>query len=75
MCCFSALLLTGVAMVVVNNQLWTWGYNNDGQLGIGHTNNQLQPVKVPIDKSFVAIAAGGYHSLALSDTGELWTWG
>ena len=32
-------------------------------------------MKVAIDKSIVAIAAGVHHSLALSDTGELWTWG
>eukprot|EP00434_Breviolum_minutum_P039719 symbB.v1.2.035281.t1/scaffold4712.1/size36010/3 len=55
-------------MVMVKNQLWTWGQNNHGQLGLGHTNRQLQPVQA-------AIAAGGYHSLALSNTGELWTWG
>jgi len=56
-------------------ELWTWGSNTFGQLGIGDTNNQLQPVKVTMDKRFVAIAAGAIHSLALSDTGELWTWG
>ena len=65
----------GHTMVMVNNQLLTWGYNGHGQLGIGNTNQQLQPVKVAMDKSFVAIAAGFHHSLALSDTGELLTWG
>ena len=48
----------------MQREVWTWGSNNHGQLGIGNTNNQLQPVKVAIDKSFMAIAAGDYHSLA-----------
>ena len=55
--------------------LWTWGANGAGQLGIGNTNNQLNPVQVAVGKKFVALAAGSYHSLALSDDGTLWTWG
>ena len=46
-----------------------------GQLGIGNTNNQLNPVQVAVGKKFVAIANGDYHSLALSEDGTLWTWG
>ena len=31
----------------------------DGQLGIGNRNGQLNPVQVAVGKKFVAIAAGG----------------
>ena len=50
-------------------------HDSYGQLGIGNRNGQLNPVQVAVGKKFVAIAAGIYHSLALSDDGTLWTWG
>ena len=63
------------SLVVVKGQLWAWGRNDHGQLGLSNALNQLRPVKVPSSKNFVAIAAGHEHSLALSDDGTLWTWG
>ena len=62
----------GYSLAMVKGQLWAWGRNDHGQLGLGFTEH---PVKVPSSKNFVAIAAGHRHSLALSDDGTLWTWG
>jgi alpha-tubulin suppressor-like RCC1 family protein len=51
-----------------------WGYNNDGEIGDGENTSQPKvPVAVSKDpstsalhgKTVVAIATGGYHSLAL----------
>ena len=62
--------------LTASGEVYTWGRNHVGQLGIGNTNNdQLIPTKVRSDKRFVAIAAGGWHSMALTAFGELWTWG
>ena len=63
-----------------NGTVWTWGANDKGQLGIGSTINQSNPVAVKKSSSeiltdIVAIAAGGQHSLALQDNGTIWTWG
>ena len=58
---------------MLKGQVWAWGLNDNGQLG--HMVNQWRLVKVPSSKNFAAIAAGIYHSLALSDDGTLWTWG
>ena len=42
------------AMVTKNNQLWTWGYGNDGQLGHDNKNSlntgkQIKAIKNAID--------------------------
>lgn len=60
-----------------SGELYTWGLNNYGQLGIGNTSSRNQPTKVNID--FVSsISFGGYHSFAVSsDNGEnkVYCWG
>jgi hypothetical protein len=60
-------------------RLWVWGANNDAQLGLGHTD----PVNGPVELSFfrergerIAALYGGYnYSLALTASGELYSWG
>jgi alpha-tubulin suppressor-like RCC1 family protein len=60
-----------------------WGYNATGQLGINNTLSRSLPVAVNtasgvsilFGKTVVAIAAGGYHSLALCSDGTLAAWG
>ena len=55
--------------------VWTWGYNNHGQLGNGTTANSTVPVQVASLSGVVAIASGQYHSLALKNDGTVWAWG
>ncbi len=57
--------------------VWAWGKNNNGQLGNnGHVDSGI-PVKVDIPGSekIIAIAAGGSHTMALTENGDLWSWG
>ncbi|CAE7748397.1 UVR8 [Symbiodinium microadriaticum] len=64
------------AAITDSGELWTWGYNSNGQLGIGGTTNRHAPVKVSVNgQKIVAVAAGSFHSAAITDSGELWTWG
>jgi alpha-tubulin suppressor-like RCC1 family protein len=61
-----------------SGRLYTWGDNHAGQLGLGSTNavNQPTPVEFPSGvSSWLAIAGGGTHSLAVADTTLLYTWG
>ncbi|MCX6874730.1 MAG: cadherin-like beta sandwich domain-containing protein, partial [Verrucomicrobia bacterium] len=57
-----------------------WGNNDYGQLGTGNTSTSYVPVAVTTSgiltgKTVVAIAAGGYHSLALCSDGTVAAWG
>ncbi|XP_047150576.1 ultraviolet-B receptor UVR8-like [Vigna umbellata] len=53
--------------------LWAWGNNEYGQLGTGDTQPRSQPIPVQglSDLTLVDIAAGGWHSTALTDEGEV----
>ena len=65
-----------IAAITDSGELWTWGWNVAGQLGIGDTENRHAPVKVSVNgQKIVAVAAGTYHTAAVTDSGELWTWG
>ncbi len=56
-----------------DGSLWAWGWNNQGQLGLGNTNEQWCPTLV--GTGYVAVAAGFHHSLGLKADGSLWAWG
>lgn len=56
--------------------VWAWGYNVYSSLGIGTPGGDREaPIQVAAISGVVAIAAGGYHSLALKSDGTVWSWG
>ena len=56
--------------------VWAWGDNGLGALGLGTTTTvQTSPVQVPGLRDVIALAANGYHSLALERDGTVWAWG
>ncbi|MFH1228427.1 MAG: hypothetical protein V1701_11075, partial [Planctomycetota bacterium] len=56
--------------------LWAWGYNDNGQLGDGTTNQSTTP-KLISDTGWAGavIACGGSHTVAIKSDGSLWAWG
>lgn len=58
-----------------NGEVWSWGYNNHGQLGLGDTNDRNVPTKIAGISNVISVSAGNYHSLALTADGTIWSWG
>ena len=55
--------------------VWCWGWNANGQLGDGTTNDSSIPVQVKGLSGVVAIAAGIDHVLAQMADGSIKSWG
>lgn len=59
--------------------IWAWGDNDSGQLGNGWGGGtESEPVEVTssnLGHRIAAVAAGRYHSLALTEEGLVWSWG
>jgi len=67
-------------MLTNDSQIYSWGSNTFGQLGSRSFKDSLEPVAVEMNgelsgKIVVQIAAGGYHTLALTSDGRLYGWG
>ena len=59
------------------NGLYSWGYNNFGQLGDNSITSKLQPYKIngSNNRTFCQISGGYNHSLAIDKNGKGWGWG
>ncbi|TGZ51677.1 RCC1 and BTB domain-containing protein 1-like [Temnothorax longispinosus] len=68
---------TSTMAVIENGEVYGWGYNGVGQLGIGNYVNQMTPSRVGslIGTVIVKVACGYAHTLALTDEGKLYVWG
>ncbi|XP_056287440.1 RCC1 and BTB domain-containing protein 1 isoform X3 [Pseudoliparis swirei] len=60
-----------------NGEVYGWGYNGNGQLGIGNNGNQLTPCRLAALQGLCMqqVIAGNSHCLALTDEGLLYAWG
>ena len=62
------------------HQVFSWGLNNHGQLGIGSKNNTAAPTRIkdidPFEGDYVVELAGGeHHSIARTKKGLVYCWG
>ncbi|WP_379316564.1 RCC1 domain-containing protein [Paenibacillus puldeungensis] len=68
------------AAIDENNQLWTWGRNEFGQLGDGTNTNRSIPVKVKDAEGndftgVKAVSLGRDHTVAIDASDRVWSWG
>ena len=58
-------------------RVYTWGYGAAGRLGHGGFQERYTPALVESlrDIRVVAVAAGDFHSMALTGGGRVYTWG
>eukprot|EP01132_Coremiostelium_polycephalum_P002758 gene2758-3432_t len=65
--------------ITTTGLVFSWGNNNNGQLGLGHTNSKLVPVRISVldqvGSPIVDLAAGGYHSAIITEQGIAYMWG
>lgn len=68
---------------IVNGKLYTWGRNNFGQTGLGYVStlaanpstHPAVPTLAASSNTFVALAFNQNQSIALDQSGKLWSWG
>ncbi len=65
------------AALRADGTIWTWGYNQWGQLGNGGNITGDTPAQVPGLTNIVSIArqGGQGHMCAVRDDGTVWSWG
>ena len=71
------------AVITSDGNLWLWGWNEYGQLGSGQagpTTSGLAPARLEYRVAFEDfrvnnVSCGGLHTLAMTESGALWSWG
>ncbi|XP_025067554.1 RCC1 and BTB domain-containing protein 2 isoform X2 [Alligator sinensis] len=66
------------SMVLTSDgEVYAWGYNGNGQLGLGNTGNQPTPCRIAALQGIRVqqVACGYAHTLVLTDEGRIYAWG
>lgn len=58
-----------------SDELYCWGWNNNGQLGSGDKFDATSPRRINTVATFVEIATGGAHSCGRTAAGTIYCWG
>lgn len=67
--------------VTTQRRMFCWGYNTSGAIGDGTAQDRLVPTPVSRaprgfgPRNVLAMAAGRWHSCAVTDPGRAWCWG
>ncbi|KAK2656331.1 hypothetical protein Ddye_009383 [Dipteronia dyeriana] len=63
--------------VTMEGEVQSWGRNQNGQLGLGTTEDSLVPQKIQAFQgvSIKMVAAGAEHTVAVTEDGDIYGWG
>ncbi len=64
----------GIALLD-NGDVYSWGLNDGGQLGLGDTVTRSTPAKISLPRPAVSVAAGRSFSVAVLNDGSVYTFG
>jgi alpha-tubulin suppressor-like RCC1 family protein len=65
-----------IAANMITPELWVWGQNGFGNLGINDTNNRCTPVTTSAGgANWKQVTSGSQFTAAIKTDGTLWTWG
>eukprot|EP00434_Breviolum_minutum_P011360 symbB.v1.2.010025.t1/scaffold650.1/size176305/4 len=70
-----ALGMEHCLMISTSLELFSWGRNHRGQLGLGTTTDTSEPTFVAALAKASSVAAGEDHSAGITPGGEVYTWG
>merc|ERR1712100_785100 len=59
----------------IDNDLFVFGVNDNGQLGLGDTNNRNKPTKHPSLSNIIDISTGGCHTFIMNSVNEIYAFG
>jgi alpha-tubulin suppressor-like RCC1 family protein len=59
-----------------NGKVWSWGYNQYGQLGDNSVTSRRTPVSIlGVNKTFCQITNGSAFTSSIDQYGKVWSWG
>ena len=62
--------------VKTDGTMYSWGLNDQGQLGLNGGGNRSSPVQIGTDINWSSVTCGyGSFTIALKSTGSIWGWG
>jgi alpha-tubulin suppressor-like RCC1 family protein len=71
----SSALWAHTMFVDTHGRAWAFGFNQNGQLGLGDTMGRTSPQQISSPTGVVQVATGSAHSLLLDENGFVWATG
>nr|QBK90262.1 MAG: F-box and regulator of chromosome condensation repeat protein [Pithovirus LCPAC102] len=58
-----------------NDDLWSFGFNYNGQLGLDHNIDRKIPTKIEFNYKVKSVSCGDNHTIIIDENNDLWSFG